>query len=116
MPLIWSYVISKARGNMDKRRLSKLEQKGQIQYAELFRCIKQGMYYDELSPSLQAQYKDYKGYDEISAIVTINHFVFGRDLDDYHIPLEFNPRPPTPEEYQRNLDEIERYLFSNGTA
>lgn len=97
---------------MDKRRLSKLEKNGKTQYTELFRCIRNGMYYDELTPELQRQYQEYKGYDEISAIVTINHFVFGNDLDDYHIPLEFTPRPPTPEEYQKNLDEIERYLFS----
>lgn len=97
---------------MDRRRLKKLEKQGKLQYKELFECIRKGMYYDEISPELQAQYEEYKGYDEISAIVTINHFVFGSDLGDYHIPLEFNPRPPTPEEHQKNLDEIERYLFS----
>lgn len=73
------------------------------------------MYYDELSPELQNQYNEYKGYD-ISGVVTINHYVFGSDLNDYHIPLEFNPRPPTEAEFKQRLDEIERYLFQGGNG
>lgn len=93
--------------------MSKLEKNGKTQFTELFQCIRKGMYYDELTPELQNQYQEYKGYDEISAIVTMNHYFFGSDLNDYHIPLEFNPKPPTPAEYQKNLEEIERYLFSD---
>ena len=96
---------------MDKRRLRKLEKSGKHDYRELFDYIRKGKYFDELPPTLQRQYEQYKGYD-MSAIVTMNHYVLGSDLDDYHIPLEFNPRPPTPEEYQKNRDEIERILFS----
>lgn len=95
---------------MDKRRLRRLESKGYKGNRELFDCIRKGMFYDELSPVLQIQYEKYKGY-QISGIVTLNHYVLGTDLDDYHVPLEFNPRPPTPEEHQKNLEEIERFVL-----
>ena len=91
-----------------EQRLKKLEGVDG-QFNDVITIIREGTFYDELTPEMKQRYCLYQfGLDhhpekEISQI-------FGYDFDE-HFRLEYKKKTPTAEDIKRSVEEVEKMIF-----
>lgn len=114
-------------------RLKRLEatNKGISLYPDILQLIKNGTYYDQLTDDQKSRYVQYrygisrKTYEDLELMVNFEGapYDFLHTAEDiaesgvFHFLLEYVPRPVTEEEFEKNRQEIEAYLYEQeGTA
>lgn len=92
-----------------ERRLARLEAARPRLFADILALIDRRAYYDELTPKEQARYCEFIGIEK-KAFEDCNMMVLG----DCHVMLE-KIDPPTPEELEQLVKDIEHYVKYGGT-
>lgn len=91
-----------------EQRLKKLEGTGG-QFNDVINTIREGAFYDELTPEMKQRYclyhfgLDHHPEKEIAK-------TFGYDFDE-HFRLEYKKKPPTAADIQKTAEEVEKLFF-----
>lgn len=97
-------------------RLRKLEKGITTEFDEIVQLIRQGAYYDQLTPNQQNQYKLYReslgGVARDLASAELDILINDTSkAEAYHFKLSKRQPPPTKEELQKTVDEISRFFL-----
>lgn len=95
-------------------RLKRLEKVKGEDYSDVEQWIREGRFFDELSPQEQTRYDQYRqslgGVDSEKALAHLNNLF--NDMPDapLHFRLAKRTKPPTAEEHARRVQEVQEYL------
>ena len=87
-----------------RQRLRRLEKGTGTPFADVLGWIRQGKYYDELTPAERQRYCDYRGSDRLGFEQVEGYFCGG-----LHVRLKRNPAPPTSAELEERQQYVERW-------
>lgn len=95
----------------------KIRQKYSADNKDIVELINQGKYYDELSEEQQIKYQEYKKSlggvaDDVSCAELEVEFMDAPEQTAFHFQLSKRQKPPTREELDKKIAEVQQILFS----
>lgn len=96
-----------------RNRLNRLENGSEYKFSEILCLIKSGAFYDELTDEQKQAYSEYIGVDREGlegCEIAMSDFLGRNEAEALHFKLEFKKPPPTREELNQLIQEVEEYL------